>query len=170
MTEAEIFMATVSALSGAIQVMIAQDHRLDAYRNRFPELRSRVPRKDLPADYLELMAELNTTARQEGQRALEDAERTPIASVDLKNMRSIPEPIMVAMRKNVDTCWKRLEHFLAESLYTPEERTRVHVFARQCVCRELKEILNYLDELPPDLQGYWNACSCPNPIEILNQG
>lgn len=133
----EIFLASVSAIAGLTQAMIAQGDRLDKLR------------------------------------ALEAAQKNfldPRWSVEhnpqlLLLAASIPEPIMEAMKDNVYRCWTRLEHFISGDQYAPDERTRRHIEARKCVCRELQEMMNYipLESLPEDLQNSWRVCGCPTP-------
>lgn len=165
----EIFFSAVSAISSVTQLLMKQEERLERFKNRFPELRSTAKRTDLPSDYLSLIEELNKDAQEVGT----DAFSSPRWSVESNPIlvtvaRQIPDPILEAMKNNVYRCWTRLEHFISDNRYTPEERTRAHVLARQCVCDELQELLKYLGKLPDDLQGFWNACNCPTPLEELN--
>ena len=165
------FLATISALSSLAQVLMAQEQRLERYKDKFPELRSTQPRKDLPSDYLNLVDILNAEAQTASEQAVKSPELTLEKIPELAGItRAIPPAILEAMRNNVQRCWDRLQHFISENHYTPEERQRAHVFARQCICNELSEMINYLGELPADLQQYWNACGCPTPITLLNRG
>jgi hypothetical protein len=131
----EIFFAAASAISAATQVMIAQQERLD-----------------------------RLAALEAGRVAYNSSQWNITSNTTLQNVeRRIPAPIMETMANNARRCWQRLEHFISDDKYSPEERTTAHKRARECVCTELQEMLNYLGTLPEELQAWWNACGCPNP-------
>lgn len=155
----EIFLATVSALSSVTQLMMKQQDRLDQFR--ILEKRSADARPELPPGYQEVLGEMNDDAKKIGAEAYANAKSIVAAKPEIASLeRRIPPAILDAMTANVERCWSRLQHFISDDQYTPIERRISHMRARQCVCDELQELLNYLGSLPDDLQAYWNACNC----------
>lgn len=152
------FLAAVSGISATIQVMIAQEQRLKSFR--IPEHFSKARRSDLPIEYREVLGSLNEEALQAGEAAFEEEKLRESSPQTLSLVRKIPKPVQDAMEANVQRCWNRLVEFISDNNYTPIERETAHRFARQCVCRELSIMLEYLGELPEELQGFWNACNC----------
>lgn len=158
----EIFFAAVSAICSSTQVMMMQEERLRRFR--IPEQRS-LGRRDLPDDYVSELQNLNDEARKAGESAYKSPDWNATNNPELRLIaKKVPENILEAMKNNVQRCWDRLHHFISNNQYTPQERNIAHMLARKCVCDELVELQNYLGELPEDLQGYWNACGCPNPL------
>ncbi len=160
MSELETFLQIVGALANVTQLMIAQDQRL----KQFPihETRSSGSRPDLPPAYIQELEKCNKEALAAGQAALSQQISVP---KELSNHfeRKIPDAVRIAMEAQVQHCWNQLVLILGNSNLYPTQRKLAHHKARQCVCNELEELTRYLGTLPADLQGYWNACGCPNP-------
>lgn len=158
MADLTVFLTTISAISGVVQVMIAQDTRL----KQFPitETFSKGSRAALPPGYRQVVKEINEQAEVAGRTAMENAsvlvDSPGIQAVSL----ALPRGVGDAMTANVERCWTRLTEFITDDQYTPAERTAAHIRARRCVCNELNELLNYVKVLPLELQNYWELCGC----------
>lgn len=160
MSELETFLQILGALSNAAQLMIAQDLRLKQYPIK--EMRSVGGRSELPLGYIRELEKCNTEALSAGKTALVERVSVP-STLSAEFERKIPEPVRVAMEAHVQHCWNQLVLVLGNSNMPPIQRKLAHHKARQCVCNELEELVRYLGTLPAELQGYWNACGCPNP-------
>ncbi len=160
MSELEIFLQVVGALANVTQLMIAQDQRLRQFPIR--ETRSSGSRPDLPPAYIQELEKCNREALAAGKAALSQEISVP---TELSNQfeRKIPDAVRIAMEAQIQHCWNQLVLVLGNTNLSPTQRKLAHNKARQCVCNELEELTKYLGTLPADLQGYWNACGCPNP-------
>jgi len=155
----EVFFAAVSAISAVTQVMMAQQDRLDRL--------SGIDNQDTLDKLSELQKQndrIRMSALEAGRRAYNSSQWNIRTNATLQYVeRRIPATTLQIMADNVKRCWERLEHFISDDKYTPEERSEAHRRNRQCVCTELQEMLKYLGTLPEELQALWNACGCPNP-------